>query len=352
MAKEISELDKTLGAFYGVAIGDALGMPVETWSAEQIKQAFGQITDYKDPGNHRWFQGFKPGVTTDDWQLTEALAQSILECHGIDMEDIAKKFVKSFSRRNIGWGKSTQTAAMKILLGDSWISSGKTDSPNAGSGNGVAMKIAPLALMAFLEGVSLKTRDEKLYKYFRRAYDIASMTHNTVLGISSAYTQFAATLFCLEHDASKINSIERFCNDFLDTISYWCLQAEKNLPRESSTNPDEVLSYKLKQLKVMFYEDKFDVQNMIASFGAGSCFIPHSLPFTYGFFLSGPRNINSLYGVINAGGDTDTNGSMLGALLGALNGFEIFPKHLVGGLFNRATVENLANNFFKTFFQK
>jgi ADP-ribosylglycohydrolase len=50
------------------------------------------------------------------------------------------------------------------------------------------------------------------------------------------------------------------------------------------------------------------------------------------FFLKNPYSIDSLYEVINAGGDADSNGSMVAALLGALNGPFIFPSHLVHGL--------------------
>lgn len=228
MNKEPIKLDKVLGAFYGVAIGDALGMPVETWTAKEILEKFGLLTRYADPKNHKWFSGFKRGVTTDDYQLTEAFAKSLIACKGFNMDEVAIKFVESFSRRNIGWGRSTQTAAMKISLGENWVSSGKSDDPKAGTGNGVAMKIAPLAMMAYLEGVSLRNRDEKLHSYFRKAYDLAIMTHNKPLGISSAYAQFAAVLFCLEREASKITSEDLFADEFIKTIFYWCVQVKKS----------------------------------------------------------------------------------------------------------------------------
>ena len=38
--------DKIYGMFLGVAIGDALGMPVETMSYEQIRSDFGKIDGY------------------------------------------------------------------------------------------------------------------------------------------------------------------------------------------------------------------------------------------------------------------------------------------------------------------
>ncbi|MGH8396396.1 MAG: ADP-ribosylglycohydrolase family protein, partial [Pseudomonas sp.] len=35
---------RALGAFYGLALGDALGMPTQSLSREQVKARFGAIT--------------------------------------------------------------------------------------------------------------------------------------------------------------------------------------------------------------------------------------------------------------------------------------------------------------------
>lgn len=64
------------------------------------------------------------------------------------------------------------------------------------------------------------------------------------------------------------------------------------------------------------------------------------------FFLRKPHSIEALYDVISAGGDTDTNGSMVGALLGALNGPNIFPDHLIEGLDQEKEIMLVANRFY------
>jgi ADP-ribosylglycohydrolase len=67
------------------------------------------------------------------------------------------------------------------------------------------------------------------------------------------------------------------------------------------------------------------------------------------FFCRNPRSAESLFDVVSSGGDTDTNGSMIGAMLGALHGTAIFPPHLVDGLLDREAVIEIANKFFDTF---
>jgi ADP-ribosylglycohydrolase len=68
---------------------------------------------------------------------------------------------------------------------------------------------------------------------------------------------------------------------------------------------------------------------IIEAFGGGSCFVCNSLPFSYAFFAADPFGAKTLYNVIEAGGDTDSNGAMVGGLQGALLGKEIFNAELL-----------------------
>ena len=47
-----SRADRALAALLGVAIGDAMGMPAQTWSRDKIKQSFGTITGFLDAPAH------------------------------------------------------------------------------------------------------------------------------------------------------------------------------------------------------------------------------------------------------------------------------------------------------------
>lgn len=73
-------------------------------------------------------------------------------------------------------------------------------------------------------------------------------------------------------------------------------------------------------------------------FGANGFHAADSLPTTWAFFFQNPQSIEALYNVVNAGGDSDSNGAMVGALLGALNGLDIFPQHLIDGLWQRERI--------------
>lgn len=66
--------NKIGGALFGVAVGDALGAPLEFMSAEQIKRKHGGVV--KDMIGGGWLN-VRPGEVTDDTQMTIAAALAI-----------------------------------------------------------------------------------------------------------------------------------------------------------------------------------------------------------------------------------------------------------------------------------
>ena len=77
------------GALYGVAVGDALGAPLEFMSAEQIANRYGEVTDMIGGG---WLR-VKPGEITDDTQMTLAVAEGIVEAPENPIEAIGERFI-------------------------------------------------------------------------------------------------------------------------------------------------------------------------------------------------------------------------------------------------------------------
>jgi ADP-ribosylglycohydrolase len=84
-------------------------------------------------------------------------------------------------------------------------------------------------------------------------------------------------------------------------------------------------------------------------FGGGGWYVYRSLPFTYAFFCRDHTSIESVYDCVSAGGDTDSNGSMLASLLGALHGTSIFPQHLIDGLDKKNEIIDVADRLSERF---
>jgi ADP-ribosyl-[dinitrogen reductase] hydrolase len=93
MAERNGDQGRFLGALLGMAIGDAMGMPVSDWSAERIRQRFGRIETYHrrvfDDGTE-----IKAGEFTDESELALCIVESATSNGGvIDPELIGPRMV-------------------------------------------------------------------------------------------------------------------------------------------------------------------------------------------------------------------------------------------------------------------
>src|SRR5471030_2056738 len=75
--------NRALGAFYGLALGDALGMPTQSLSRAEIKARFGEITDLEDAGPDQPIAANMPkGSITDDTEQAILVGQLLIEGEG------------------------------------------------------------------------------------------------------------------------------------------------------------------------------------------------------------------------------------------------------------------------------
>ena len=94
--------DKVKGALFGVAVGDALGAPVEFMTADEITSKHGQVRDMI--GGGRW--NIRPGDTTDDTAMTLAVAEGIVELPQNPVEAIGAHFIKWMESGANGSGRT------------------------------------------------------------------------------------------------------------------------------------------------------------------------------------------------------------------------------------------------------
>jgi ADP-ribosyl-[dinitrogen reductase] hydrolase len=317
------------GTVLGVVIGDALGKPVEPWSLKKIQETYGRVTEYKPLDGHKWFDGHPVGSTTDDTAFTFAMLEALNGFSGVNMDAIAKSHVARLDTAG-GMGPSTKEAIKRLKDGTHWSVSGHTDKEMRGTGNGVAMKVAPI-------GMYLACNPDYARKdpgFMEEMFSIARMTHDTDLAVASGLSMAGAISYLLSlKDPQKYNE-----DKMVDVVAHLAAISDYKLPIEDQLAP-----------KLRYARTIKDRPEMIVSELKGGCYINESLPFTFGFFWRDPWSIESLYDVVSAGGDTDSNGSMLGAMLGALNGEAIFPKHLTEGLVDYNEAIELADRFYDTF---
>lgn len=326
------------GMLLGAAIGDALGRPVESKSNQYIIENYGMILDYQ-PGGFGNFKDSKLGETTDDWQLTKSIMESIIDQKGaFNIDSIAEYHVKSYNTSVSGWGGSTREAVEKLKNGSKWDVAGIPDKDSKkvrGQGNGIVMKMSPLAVL----GLSLSQAQTV------ETSQLAIMTHPSDIAIESAFCHLCVLTYLLSlKDPSEFNPAY-----FLLALEWGSLFYTR---RSNYVAPLPSTNKFIERLHALRYITKSTTnKEIIEEFNQGSCYVHDSLAMSYAFFLRN-QGIESLYETITAGGDADTTGSIVASMLGLLHGPKIFPKHLVKGLSDNKNIIKFINNFSNVIFQE
>lgn len=337
---------KVKGMFYGIAIGDALGAPVESFGHNQISDLHGRIEGYVKPKNHKYFKDGKTGFTTDDTGLTLNIARSLLEVKDFKMESMVKWHIHSLNTE-VGFGGTTRRAIEKLKQGVHWSETAEHDPKNGvGVGNGIAMKVAPIAAWYLIA-------NEKSDPHSKIA-ELSAMTHFTDMAVISGVVHFDMIQHCLSITDSCLFNKRYFCDDIITALQNAGLAVNKynSLSGLKLKQTEDRIGNQLQKLYRVADCKKSEIWNddtIRLSFGDGKCYVYTSLPFSYAFFLRNPHSIETLFDVVNAGGDTDTNASLVGGLMGALHGHKFFPENLVNGLQNLDLIDNIVDLFLDEF---
>lgn len=135
MAKD---LDRVRGALYGVAVGDALGAPLEFLSESEITERYERVTEMLGGG---WLH-LEPGEVTDDTQMTLCVARGIVENPGNPCDAIQKNFMEWFESCPADVGNQCR-AVLSAAKHYGWARAGEMSMRSLGDrveGNGALMR--------------------------------------------------------------------------------------------------------------------------------------------------------------------------------------------------------------------
>lgn len=139
----MTSVDRAYGAFLGLAIGDALGVPLEFEYRDEHTEVRAMI------GGGPF--SLEPGEWTDDTSMALCLADSLIANNGLNQIDLMKRFVRwwrngenSVKGYCFDIGMATEQALARFEM------SGRIEinpDPNR-AGNGSLMRLAPVAIFA------------------------------------------------------------------------------------------------------------------------------------------------------------------------------------------------------------
>jgi len=185
--------DRARGALYGLAIGDALGMPTQMLSRGEIVRRWGMLLPGFEPAppDHPIAANMPAGSVTDDTEQALVLARLLVKGHGaVDPRELAWALVdweRDMAERGSLdlLGPSTKRAVAAIAAGVPPEEAGA-----AGTTNGAAMRIAPVGIAVPLD--SAAPSPGGLSTLVDRVVMASSVTHNTGIALAGAAAVAAA----------------------------------------------------------------------------------------------------------------------------------------------------------------
>jgi ADP-ribosyl-[dinitrogen reductase] hydrolase len=287
--------DRAAGCVLGLALGDAFGAPFEFRRAAEIPDP---IPAFRLP----WL-AMPPGTWTDDTAMALNLVRSLVSRRRLDPADVLERHVAWFRSGPPDVGSLTRRVLSTVVVGEPpdraarivWEQRG----PEVSAGNGSVMYCAPL-------GVAYAGQSEALED---AAPALSTITHwdercrTACLAVTLAVAGLVRGAPVDRVVASALESVlEREGGEELE---YLAAEAGRARPVDG---PDQ-----------------------------GFCL------FTAGVALrtavEAPAFEQGLRSVVALGGDTDTNGAVAGALLGARDGVDVLPAEWLDRLASREAIE-------------
>ncbi|XP_033339094.1 ADP-ribosylhydrolase ARH3 [Megalopta genalis] len=346
----MTEMDLSLlrskfrGSMLGALIGDCLGNPYEN---ERLLTAGMRLVLQRSLDK---LEGppFKAPVMqfTDDSAMTYSLAKSLVEKKKLDAVDLAKRFVKRYYQEpNRGYGANIVTVFQKLRANKftDIVSPAKDQFNGQGSyGNGGAMRVAAIALYCHKDY-------DCLVDNVRQATQI---THTHTEAINGSILQATAIYQSLLLDPKDQLNVQSFVDDLINKMDE--IETDED---DLGLSEPEPYKTQLNVLKRLIMEEGEGPHEETVALKLGTNISAlYSVPTAIFCFLRAQKPINGIQTrnpfrraiqyAISLGGDTDTIGSMTGAIAGAFYGEKEINSNLLQHCEDSEKFRNLADQLF------
>jgi len=305
--------DRLAGSILGQALGDALGFVVEA-QAPEVARVYvegwlraGRAGEWPHPQ-------FPFGQYSDDTQLARELLRSFSDAGGWQPTVFAARLAELFrERRDVGAGRGTRSAALRLLMGVPWYESG-TPAPYAG--NGAAMRAGPLGL--------LLPEQQAMCRAAREQARITHLDPRCAAGAAAVARAVAIAAARLPIDNLAFLAEVAECAE-TDEVSVG--HAIRGLGEWVALPPDKAARH--------VHESGLDPAHIERWQGISAFVTPSLLWSLYAFLRSPDDYWETICTAIGVGGDTDTMAAIAGAISGARLGVAGLPAELLGRLNDR-----------------
>ena len=279
-------LSRAYGAFAGLALGDALGMPA--------------------------------GSVTDDTEQALLIASLLVRGGGSSSGRVALD-AGDFSHALLSWedsmiergsldllGPSTKAALERVRAGDDPLTVG-----GLGTTNGAAMRVTPI-------GIAVSTADPEVFA--DAVWSSCQVTHATRQGFQSAALVAAAVSLALDWPEASASD--------MTTLLWKAVSYVDSLPERGAWTPDpDVVAATRRAMQLVANPASSSLECLVEQIGT-SVASAHAIPMAFALLTRDPSP-RALLDAANLGGDTDTIGAIAGAILGSVLGVEAFDPAML-----------------------
>ena len=305
---------RAYGALAGLALGDALGMPTQAMSPEQIRAVYGRITGLVDgDASQPYAPGMPAGSVTDDTEQALLIASLLVRGRGTSSGRVALD-AGEFAHALLAWedsmiergsldllGPSTKAALERVRAGEDPLTVG-----GAGTTNGAAMRVTPI-------GIAMPTADPEAFA--DAVWSSCQVTHATRQGFQSAALVAAAVSMGIDAARSTTPNLR--------ALLWKAVTYVDSLPERGAWTPDpDVVTATRRAMQLTANPASSSLACLVEQVGT-SVASAQAIPMAFALLARDPSP-QALLDAANIGGDTDTIGAIAGAILGAALGFEVF----------------------------
>lgn len=303
---------RALGCMFGGAFGDSLGAAVEFMNQDQILQTYG-------PAGIIWPErcyGLPAGLITDDTQQALAVGNGLIVAirYGLTREAVNREVWRGLK----AWHASQMYPKQRRAPGTTSMSALSHDVPNHERPNGNDSDSCGTVMRTHPVGLLFPSQPAKAYLV---GVDIAALTHGG-LEAQAAAGALSAMISVIQTGASVENAV-RVATGLLRGDGRDPKVTLQLLERAVTMAKDDV------EWNTSVLGDGWDAPSAVAV--AVYCALRHENDFLKGVRLA-----------VNIDGDSDSTGSICGALLGARLGLPVIPRDWTQRLERRSELRDVA----------
>ena len=325
-------------AMFGMAVGDALGVPVEF--SDRAERDADPVTDMREYGTHNQ----PKGTWSDDSSMAFAAMDSLADNGRFIPEDVMKRFSDWYLNaeytpygRVFDIGITCSKAILKYQRGvDPLLCGGRGERDN---GNGSLMRIMPFALM--VAGREDYWSDDALKETVPILHDASSLTHGhprsliaCVLYASACHELIwhpeGSTRDCLQEAVDKTFA---FYEKGRGLFPWLQLEFQAELEKNAYGRLCDLMKF----------------QALPKSSIRGSGYVLDTLEASFWCLLNSDDYAECTLKAVNLGEDTDTVGAVAGGLAGLRYGCDRIPAKWLNVLAKKEWIEGLCERFANTF---